>query len=234
MVHDKRPQETEVLVELVHGHGPTGARTATASSSGATGPGGASSSDLAAGLSASSADSRTKPVHASTIGAYLDDDDDDDDDDDEDAEGVEEEDDAEQSTDDEEEEEEEEEDGLYTSAAVTIHDTDVEMDDAAAAAGISEPKRVKRKHATPSSGGRRTAKGAHTEPSPPKSFLFVDEEEGNLQSQSQPTRGVTTTTTSSTAAPSHEPMDVDQGEHKKPSEGDPKNSSSKPKEPDNS
>ncbi|THD26271.1 26S proteasome non ATPase regulatory subunit [Fasciola hepatica] len=236
MVHDKRPQETEVLVELVHGHGPTGARTATASSSGGAGPGAAGSSDLVAGLSAGSADSRTKLVHASTIGAYLDDDEDDDDDDDEDAEGEEEEDDGEQSTD-EEEEEEEEEENFYASTLVPIPGTenkaDVEMDDAGALTGISEPKRVKRKHATAGSGGRRTAKGAHTEPSPPKSFLFVDEEESNAPGQSQPTEAVSTAATDTAAAP-HEPMDVDQGEHKKPSEGEPKEPSPKPNKPDSS
>ncbi|VDP83863.1 unnamed protein product [Echinostoma caproni] len=143
MVLDKRPQEAEVLVELVHGHGPTGARTATASSSGGT------------------------------------------------------------------EEEEEEEEGYYQSTVVTIQDgklkTDVEMDDGA---GISEAKRSKRKHVTSGSGGRRTVKGAHTEPSPPKSFLFVDEEEGNAPAESQPSQGTSAAGGSSGAA-SHEPMEVE-------------------------
>ncbi|OON16185.1 hypothetical protein X801_08004 [Opisthorchis viverrini] len=38
MVHDRRPQDAEVLVEIVHGHGPTGDRNITsASAAGTTG-----------------------------------------------------------------------------------------------------------------------------------------------------------------------------------------------------
>ncbi|CAH8821235.1 unnamed protein product [Trichobilharzia szidati] len=187
MVQDKRPQDAEVLVENVLGHGPTSDRTATGSGSASDGAGGRS--DLAAALGSGS-ESKTELIHASTIGAYIDDEDDnddadaDDDDDDDDDDAEDEEDDEEDSSSGmhEEDEDDDEDFGVNsTPVAANLHEaaevmalvvartaandhpirtTDVEM----AEGGTTSNRRSSRSHGS-----------SAPEPNPPEPFLYIEE-----------------------------------------------------------
>ncbi|KAG5441689.1 26S proteasome non-ATPase regulatory subunit 1 [Clonorchis sinensis] len=202
MVHDRRPQDAEVLVEIVHGHGPTGDRNITsASAAGTTG---------VAGLPAAGAvgsEARTEPIHASSIGAYLDDDEDEEDDE------VDEEEEEDSSDAHEEEDEEDEEFAAAVAAQGVTEKTDVEMSGAAGATPSSGTKRDKSKTSGSARHGK-TGSSSNVEPSPPEPFLYVEE-------GTEPAATAVTPTTSTSAtvapkeAPSHEPMEVEE----EPSEG---------------
>ncbi|KAF7255063.1 hypothetical protein EG68_08039 [Paragonimus skrjabini miyazakii] len=210
MVHDRRPQETEVLVELVHGHGPTGGELTTVSSS-AGGTGAAAVSGSAA------ADAQSEPVHASSIGAYLDDDDDDVDDD------VDDDDEDEDSSSDMHDDEDEDDDEEFAVAVVeSLADrTDIEMSEPPVSSG---PK--KDKHKSHGSGRHGKSGSATTvEPTPPEPFQFVEESSEPATTVAGATvpgassSGVTATVTSS-SGPTNEPMeletDAEKEEKKKP------------------
>lgn len=198
MVHDRRPQDAEVLVELVHGHGPTGDRSITsASAAGTTGAAGLQ----AAGVGGS--ETRTEPIHASSIGAYLGDDEDDEDD------QVDQEEEEDSSDVHEEEDEEDEEFAAAVAAQGVTDKSDVEMPATTGATTAMVTKRDKLKTSVSARRGK-TSSSSNVEPSPPEPFLYV--EEGAEAVTSAPTVPVTTTsaTTAAKEAPSHEPMEVEE------------------------
>ncbi|KAA3680088.1 26S proteasome regulatory subunit N2 [Paragonimus westermani] len=215
MVHDRRPQETEVLVELVHGHGPTGGELTTVSSS--AGGTGATAVSGSAG-----ADAQSEPVHASSIGAYLDDDDDDVDDD------VDDDDEDEDSSSDMHDDEDEDDDEEFAVAVVeSLADrTDIEMGEPPVSSGSKKDKHK-------SHGSGRHGKGSsapNVEPTPPEPFQFVEEISepattvAGTSVSGASSSGVTATITSSSgpiqSSATNEPMeletDAEKEEKKKP------------------
>ncbi|CAH8500234.1 unnamed protein product [Dicrocoelium dendriticum] len=205
MVHDRRPHDTEVLVELVHGHGPTGDRTIVSSSASASGAAAGGSSDVTAAVSSGLAEPGVKPIHASTIGAYLGEDD-------EEEEGVDEDEEEDSSSDVHEEEDEEEDDeedvAIATVVAQELSDkADVEMGEASVSLPVSSKRE---KHKVPGSGrSGKSSAGSGAEPAPPEPFLYI--EEGATPPVSQ-----TAAATSSAILPAsasdplpHEPMEVE-------------------------
>lgn len=217
MVQDRQPQEIEILVENVLGHGPMIDRPNAAGAS-ATGR-----SDLATALGTGLADSKSEFVHASTIGAYLEDDEGEDDDEDDDEEGEEEEEDGEDGEDSSEAHDDEEE--LADEFDVAVDSTVAGQSQApsglppksgaetADQPTVSAPKREK---VRPTS-NRRTNR-SHAEPNPPEPFLYI--EEGGERSASGKSVVTATVTSSggvsgSSATPTvkpdsaPEPMDVD-------------------------
>ncbi|CAH8438719.1 unnamed protein product [Schistosoma rodhaini] len=189
MVQDKSPQDAEVLVENVLGHGPTLERSGVGGGTGSAS--GTSSSDLAAALGSGS-NSKTELIHASTIGAYLDEDDDDDDEEDED--------DDEDSSSDMHEEDEDDDEEEFDVAAATVSTVEIEESDDHTSKGDIEMSEssteVKREKSRGSTSGRRGSRShvSGSEPNPPEPFLYI--EEGTT---SQTT---TVTTTSSNAGSS--------------------------------
>nr|CAH8833646.1 unnamed protein product [Trichobilharzia regenti] len=200
MVQDKRPQDAEVLVENVLGHGPTSDRTAT-TGSGSASDGAGGRSDLAAALGSGS-ESKTELIHASTIGAYIDDEDDNNDDAEDDDDIEEEDDDDDDDEEDsssemhEEDEDDEEEFDVTTTAVVDIDEaaaavgrgkdnppkTDVEMAEGGGSSSSTEVvgKRDKsRATTTPTTASNRRGSRSHAssapEPNPPEPFLYIEE-----------------------------------------------------------
>ncbi|CAH8492974.1 unnamed protein product [Schistosoma rodhaini] len=170
MVQDKSPQDAEVLVENVLGHGPTLERSGVGGGTGSAS--GTSSSDLAAALGSGS-NSKTELIHASTIGAYLDEDDDDDDEEDED--------DDEDSSSDMHEEDEDDDEEEFDVAAATVSTVEIEESDDHTSKGDIEMSEsstdVKRDKSRGSTSGRRGSRShvSGSEPNPPEPFLYIEE-----------------------------------------------------------
>ena len=201
MVQDRRPQDDEVLVENVLGHGPTSDRASAAGTGGR--------SDLAAALGSGNTDQKGELVHASSIGAYLEDEDEDEDDEDEDEE--------EDSSDDEDEDDDDDLENVVEIEDVIVQSpkTDVEMAEA-----TSETKKDKHR-----SGARRGGKThtASSEPNPPEPFFYTEEGAELPTTAVSTSAGAATTTATATSSTTttakadsskakertHEPMDVD-------------------------
>ncbi|CAH8436654.1 unnamed protein product [Schistosoma intercalatum] len=218
MVQDKSPQDAEVLVENVLGHGPTLERSGGGGGTGSSS--GTSSSDLAAALGSGS-NSKTELIHASTIGAYLDEDDDDDDEEDED--------DDEDSSSDMHEEDEDDDEEEFDVAAATVSTVEIEESDDHTSKGDIEMSEssteVKRDKSRGSTSSRRGSKShvSSLEPNPPEPFLYIEEGttsqtttssiagSSSTSSKSDSTVATDTSSTNAKQSPptsSSEPMDV--------------------------
>lgn len=222
IVQDRHPQDAEILVENVLGHGPVGTSQDGLDSTRANN---SSSSDLAAALGLGRlADTKSTFIHASTIGAYLVDEADvgDDDDDDDELEEEDEEDEGDEDDEDGEEDDELRDEDMDDLGQHMENVEEFEMlgsialrphqEGATSARKVGsdvvpgETKREKK------STGRRSAKhhfsASSTEPNPPEPFLYVDEDlesSSTTTSLAMPTTSVSVPVTSS----SSEPMDLD-------------------------
>ncbi|RTG88549.1 26S proteasome regulatory subunit N2 [Schistosoma bovis] len=218
MVQDKSPQDAEVLVENVLGHGPTLERSGVGGGTGSSS--GTSSSDLAAALGSGS-NSKTELIHASTIGAYLDEDDDDDDEEDED--------DDEDSSSDMHEEDEDDDEEEFDVAAATVSTVEIEESDDHTSKGDIEMSEssteVRRDKSRGTTSSRRGSKShvSSSEPNPPEPFLYIEEGttsqtttssiagSSSTSSKSDSTVATDTSSTNAKQSPptsSSEPMDV--------------------------
>ncbi|KAM3186512.1 hypothetical protein ACTXT7_004191 [Hymenolepis weldensis] len=206
LFHDRRPDEKEVLVEIVQPHGPVlsgragkGAGKTTGTGTGTNGTQGAAATDDT---------SPDTPVHASLVGAVLEDDDlDEDIDEEQDGDSLSEDaDDDEESQDQDGEDSlsEEEDDIVGVEDIVEDADMDVElleeMGEQFSAAAASRRSHRAVRQAGQSGGVSGSATGTASEPAPPESFLWTEEDESATTTTAGASATKTTNTTTTATA----------------------------------
>nr|VZI33130.1 unnamed protein product [Spirometra erinaceieuropaei] len=199
LVHDRKPNEEEVLVEEVQPHGPTTGLSGKNAAGGTK----ASGSGGAAATAAEEEEEAGLPIHASTVGALMDDDEGDDDDasiSDAEDDDVDEEDEEEA---DDEVDEDVDDDDDYGPAVADDDDFATTLSTMAAHSAAAGGKRGTGRSGA---GGRKgTSEKAH-EPGPPEPFLWTEDDDTGVNAEATTAgasaTGTTNTTTTVTASSS--------------------------------